>query len=187
MTVRVERRPFDVHEYHRMAEARVIPEDDRVELVEEEIVKMAAVGSRHAACVKGLNAQLGGLVGADAIVAVQDPVRLDDLSEPEPDVALLKPRDDFYAGGHPTPGDVLLLIEVADTPLEYDREIKLPLYARAGIAQVWLVDLNAEAIETYARPEGGAYASTGRAVRGDTLPAPEGSRYFTLSVDRILG
>jgi Uma2 family endonuclease len=187
MTVRVERRLFDANEYHRMAEAGVLSEDDRVELIEGEILRMAAVGSRHAACVKRLNALLVGLVGGTAIVAVQDPIRLDYRSEPEPDIALLEPREDFYAGGHPTPDDVFLLIEVADTSLEYDREVKLPLYATAGIAETWLVDLDAQTIESYARPENGVYASVGRIGRDELLLAPQAIPDLTLAVDDILG
>jgi Uma2 family endonuclease len=125
--VRVEKRRFSVHEYHRMAEVGILSEDDRVELIEGEILEMSPIGSRHAACVDRLNRLLNGFADLSAIVRVQSPILLDVNSEPEPDISLLRPSDDFYAGGHPTPGDVLLLIEVADTSVERDLEVKLPL------------------------------------------------------------
>jgi len=120
------RHRFTVEEYHRMGQAGILSEDDRVELIEGEIVEMAPVGSRHAACVKRLNALLSRRAGGRALVSVQDPIRLGEHSEPQPDLALLKPREDFYAAAHPGPEDVLLVIEVAETSLEYDREVKLP-------------------------------------------------------------
>ena len=167
--IRVEKRRFNVHEYHRMAEAGILSEDDRVELIEGEIVKMSPIGSRHAACVGRLNRLLQRLVGLDAIVRVQDPIRLDVYSEPEPDVALVNPREDFYSGEHPGPGDVLLLIEVADTSVERDLEVKLPLYARAGISETWLVKLPADTVEIHSRPDGGEYRETVRVKRGETV------------------
>ena len=167
--VRVEKRHFNVHEYHRMAEVGILSEADHVELIEGEIVKMSPIGSRHAACVARLNRLLQRLVGLDVIVRVQDPIRLDGYSEPEPDVALVKPRDDFYSREHPGPGDVLLLIEVADTSVERDLEAKLPLYARAGIPEAWLVNLPAETIEVHSRPDSDGYRETVRAKRGETV------------------
>jgi Uma2 family endonuclease len=167
--VRVEKRRFSVHEYHRMAEVGILSEDDRVELIEGEIVKMSPIGSRHAACVGRLNRLLQRLVGLDAIVRVQDPILLNGYSEPEPDVALVKPREDFYSREHPGPGDVLLLIEVADTSVERDLAAKLPLYAQAGIPEAWLVNLPAESIEVHSRPDSGEYRETVRTRRGETV------------------
>lgn len=184
--VRVEKRRFSVHEYHRMAEVGILSEDDRVELIEGEIVKMSPIGSRHAACVGRLNRLLQRLVRLDAIVRVQDPIRLDVYSEPEPDVALVKTRDDFYSREHPGPGDVLLLIEVADTSVERDLEAKLPLYARAGIPEVWLVNLPAETIEVNSRPDSGEYRETVRVKRGETVTS-RNIPGLDLGVDDILG
>lgn len=186
MTVRVERRSFSVHEYHRMAEAGILSEDDRVELIEGEIVKMSPIGSRHAACVGRLNMLFQRLVRLDAIVSVQDPIRLDVYSEPEPDVALVSLREDFYSGEHPGPGDVLLLIEVADTSVERDLEVKLPLYARAGIPETWLVNLPTETIEVHTRPDGGEYRETVRVKRGETLK-PRTVPGLELAADEIFG
>lgn len=160
MTIREVQRLFTVEEYHRMAEAGILHEDDRVELIEGKIIQMAAVGSRHAACVKRLIKFLVREVGDLGVVGAQDPVVLPDSSEPEPDVVVLRPRDDFYAAGHPVPEDVLLLIEVSDTSFDYDRDVKVPLYARAGVPEVWIVDLVNEKIHVYSRPTDGSYRDT---------------------------
>lgn len=122
-----ERRFFDAGEYHRMVEAGILREDDRVELIEGEILEMSPIESRHAGCVNRLNKLLVQKVGDATIVHIQNPVRLPNGSEPEPDLALLRLREDFYAEALPTPEDILLLIEVSDTTLEYDCEVKLPL------------------------------------------------------------
>src|SRR5262245_37141744 len=115
MAVQVSRRLFTVDEYYQMAQAGILHEDDRVELIEGEIIETAAIGSRHAACVDRLNQLFSGRVAGRAIVRVQNPIRLSQRSEPQPDLALLRPRADFYATGHPGPQDVLLVVEVADT------------------------------------------------------------------------
>jgi Uma2 family endonuclease len=138
-THEVTRRRFTVHDYHRMGEAGILHEDDRVELIEGEIVEMAAIGTRHFSCVNGLTRLLVRGVGDEAIVSVQNPVRLDEHNEPQPDLTVLRVRD--YRESLPVPEDVLLLIEVSDTTLRYDRGVKLPLYARAGIREVCILDL----------------------------------------------
>ena len=179
-------RPFDAHEYHQMIETGIIREGARVELVEGEIVEMAAMGSRHYACVARLNALLTGRLGQEAIVAVQGPVRLMSSSEPEPDIALLEPREDFYARSLPGPENVLLLMEVSDTTLRYDLEVKLPLYARAGIPEAWIINLPAEAVEVHSRPATGEYRETVRTRRGEVIE----SKMFPslrLTVDDVLG
>ena len=186
MSVQIERRWFSVSEYERMIEAGILSEDDRLELIEGDIVKMSPIGRSHAACVNRLNAFFNRLAGKDALVSVQNPVHLNDFSEPQPDVALLKPRGDFYSQSHPTPADVLLIVEVADTSVETDRTVKVPLYGRAMIAEVWLVDLSGEVIETYALPVNGAYQQLRQAKRGDTLTL-ESLSQVKLRVDDILG
>lgn len=186
MSVQVERWVFSVDEYHRMAEAGILSEDDRVELIEGEIFKMSPIGSLHAACVKRLNALLNRRAGHEAIVSVQDPIRLDDYSEPEPDIALLKPRADFYAQSLPTADDVLLIIEVSDTSINYDRDVKLPLYARVGIPEVWLANLPEDRVEAYSQPVSGIYQKVRYAERGESL-SPERIPNLMLSVDEILG
>ena len=186
MSVQIAKRYFNVSEYYRMAEAGILTADDRVELIDGEIVKMSPIGSLHAACVKRLNLILQRRFGDTAVIGVQDPVRLNDFSEPEPDVALLKPRNDFYAQQHPMPNDVLLLIEVADTTVLYDRNVKVSLYARAGIPEVWLIDLAQDLIEVYAQPSGGAYQVQRQARRGEQVAA-ETIAQLALGVDDILG
>jgi len=151
------RHRLTVADYYRMGEAGVFAPNARVELIEGEVIDMAPIGTRHGSAVKRLNAMLAAAVGSRAVVSVQDPLRLGDLSEPEPDLMLLKPRADFYADAHPTAADVLLLIEVADTSARYDREIKLPLYARHGVPEVWIIDLEARLLCFHRAPAGDAY------------------------------
>jgi Uma2 family endonuclease len=179
------RRRFSVDDYYRMAAAGIFSEDDRVELIEGEIVEMAPIGSRHAAQVDKLNWIFLRRVGDRAIISVQNPLRLGTFSEPVPDLVLLLPRPDFYASGHPGPRDALLVVEVADTTLEYDRGVKIPLYARYGIPEVWLVDLRQGAVETYQNPTPDAYLAIRTFRRSDQLtpsPLPE----VALLVDDIL-
>lgn len=162
MAVHAPKRLFTVDEFHRMAEARVFGEDDRLELIAGEIVEMTPIGSRHAACVDRLARQLQQQTGATTIVRVQSPIVLGADSEPQPDISVLRYRSDFYRDRHPGPGDVLLVIEVADTSIIIDRGTKLPLYARAGIAEVWIVDLTAAAVEVYRQPGPEGYRETER-------------------------
>jgi Uma2 family endonuclease len=186
MAVEILRRRFTVEEYRRMGEAKILREDDRVELIEGEVVQMTPIGSRHAACVARLNHLLLRAAGDRAIVWVQNPIGIPPHSEPQPDLALLRPRDDFYASGHPEPHDVLLVIEVADTSLDFDRSVKLPLYAEAGIRELWLVDLAGEAVEVHRAPEGRRYRQVQRVLRGqhvDSRVLPE----LRVSVEHVLG
>jgi Uma2 family endonuclease len=169
MPATVTTRRFTVDEYYRMVEAGILGSGERVELIEGEIVQMAAIGSRHAGCVNRLNRFLVGSLGDQALVTVQNPVRLSDLSEPEPDIAVVRPRADDYAGAHPGPGDVLLLVEVADATTAFDREVKARLYARAKVPEYWLVDLPEDEIEVYREPVGGSYEDLSRQGRGDVL------------------
>lgn len=171
MSVQLQRRRFTVAEYYAMADAGILREDDRVELIEGEIIQMAAIGSRHAACVNRLTRLLVEQAGDAAVVTVQNPARLSDLTEPQPDLTLARPRADFYAGAHPRPEDILLLIEVAHSSLGYDREIKLPLYATAGIPEVWIVDVEGGVVEVYRDPSGGRFRVADTARAGDVLSA----------------
>jgi Uma2 family endonuclease len=152
MSPQVARRLFTVDEYDQMVAAGILHEDDRVELIEGEILQMAAVGSRHAACVDRLTQLFVLQLAGQAIVRIQNPIHLNNRSEPEPDLTLLTPRTDFYTTGHPGPGDILLVIEVADTSVGFDRSTKIPLYGRAGIRETWLVDLTQEHLEVYRQP-----------------------------------
>ena len=147
---------------------------------------MAAIGSPHGGCVNRMNRIFVLAAGDRAVVAVQNPITLDPHSEPQPDLSVLKPRADFYASAHPAPGNVLLVVEVADTSLGYDRHVKVPLYARAAIGETWLVDLLNERVEVFTEPTPQGYRSSRQARRGERLPShvlPEAS----LLVDRVLG
>jgi Uma2 family endonuclease len=169
MTVQLLRRKFTVEQYHKMVESGILTEDDRVQLIRGEIIEMSPIGTKHAACVKCLNKLLSRKLRDRVLIAIQDPVVLNNNSEPQPDVALLKPRDDFYATAHPQPQDIFLLIEVADSTIEYDREEKIPLYAQANIIEVWLVDINEEIVEVYQQPTAAGYQLMQKFASGQTL------------------
>jgi Uma2 family endonuclease len=171
MPAALTRRRFTVGEYYRMAEAGILRPDERVELIEGEIITMAAIGSRHSATVMRLTRVFSREIGDRTLVLVQGPVRLSDLSEPEPDVALLRPRPDDYASAHPGPDDVLLIVEVADTTVAFDRGTKVRLYAAAGIPEYWIVDLAGDRIEVYREPGAVGYRDVSRLRRDDTLSA----------------
>ena len=169
MALPLTRRRFTVHQYYQMAEAGILTEDDRVELIEGEIVEMTPISSRHAACVARVNEQFFLMLRDAVQVRVRNPIRLSEYTEPVPDLALLSPRPDFYAAGHPGPDDVFLVIEVADASIEYDRMVKLPLYARSGIPEAWLLDLNQEAILVSRDPSPSDYRTAWAARRGERL------------------
>jgi Uma2 family endonuclease len=185
MSVQLQRWTFTVHEYHRLAEVGILTEDDRVELIDGDIIKMTPIGSHHVACVNRLAATLIPRVGSVAIVSVQNPIHIDEYSEPEPDMAILMPRHDFYAESLAGAKDVLLIIEVADSFLDYDRTIKLSTYSRAGIPEVWIANLPADEIEAYSQLANGAYQKVRRAKRGDNL-TPEKLPSLIIGVDEIL-
>lgn len=185
-TVEVQRRTWTVAEYHRMIEVEILGEDDRVELLAGEIVAKMPIGSRHAACVDRSGDVLVERTRGRFGVRRQNPVTLDDASEPEPDLALVTWRDDYYAAAHPGPADVALLIEVADSSLLLDRRLKLPLYAAAGIPESWLVDLVADTVEVRSSPSPRGYgvlsvARRGEEVRSVTVPG------LVLAADDVLG
>jgi Uma2 family endonuclease len=167
------RRQLDVAAYYKMAEAGILMQRDRVELIGGEIFDMAPIGSTHAGKTDRLN-HLFARAAADglALIRVQGPLRLDALNEPQPDVMLLKPRQDYYQERHPGAADVLLLIELelSESSLAYDRGTKLPLYARFGVPEVWIVDLRGAAIEVYREPTGNAYALKQRLTSGSLAP-----------------
>ncbi|WP_206051120.1 Uma2 family endonuclease [Nocardioides speluncae] len=168
-SIELPRRRFTVAEYEAMARTGVLREDDRVELLDGEIVVMTPIGPPHAGVVKRLNRLLVTALGEAAIVGVQDPLRLSAHSEPEPDLVVARPRSDDYTAGHPGPDDALLVIEVADSSLAVDRGVKVPLYAAAGITEVWLVDLAGAAVHVHRAPAGSAYTEIQTLRRGDTV------------------
>lgn len=164
------RRRFDVDDYHRMISAGIVQEDDRVELLDGEIVQMHGAGRRHAACVLGLTHRLVTALTGRALIGIQNPVRLGRYSEPEPDVSVLRPREDLYVSTPPTPEDVFLVIEVADSSLAKDRSVKLELYAEAGVRELWIVDLTSDALLAHRDPEPRGYRSRERLTAGRIAP-----------------
>lgn len=186
MSYPVTHRRFTVDEYHRMAEMGILKEGDRVELINGEIIEMSPISSRHAAAVDRIMELFKDRIGKAAFVRVQNPIRLNDLSEPQPDLAIVKRRGDFYAQAHPTTEDVWLVIEVAESSAVRDRIVKMPAYANAQIAELWLVDLPGDVIEVYRDPVAGSYQSTQQARRGETL-TPQSFPSINLKVDEMLG
>ncbi|MFN0124136.1 MAG: Uma2 family endonuclease [Blastocatellia bacterium] len=177
---------FTVSEYFRMIELGVLNEDDRMELLEGEIIKMAAIGPGHAACLERLADYLAAKIKKLAMVRRQNPIGLSDISAPEPDIVLVKPRDDYYIGSHPKPDDVILVIEVAETTAETDRHYKIPMYARAGIPEAWLIDLVKDRIEVYTQPADGIYREI-RITTRDQRVISEALPNLKLKADDILG
>lgn len=184
MAVEIARWQFTVADYARMREAGILSEDDRVELLDGEVRPMSPIGPFHAAIVNILVLLLTRQLDDRAIVSVQNPIQLNDYSEPQPDVAILQPREDFYAAGHPRPDDVLVAIEVADSSLEYDRTEKLPRYAVAGIAEVWIIDVGKQTVEQYTQPRNGRYHHLQLAEHGERISA-QAVDQLVLSVDTL--
>jgi Uma2 family endonuclease len=164
----VPRRLLTVDEYHRMGEAGILTDNDRVELIEGELVAMAPIGSRHVGASNALTRLLVLAVGDRGVVSVQNPVRLTQHSEPQPDFAVLRPGND-YRTTLPGPKDTLLVVEVASSSLDYDRTVKLPLYARSGIPEAWIVNLAAGEVEIYRSPVGDKYSFMTRVGRTDAI------------------
>ena len=180
-------RRFTIRDYHRMGEAGILGCDERLELIDGALVVREPIGSRHASTVRRLDRLWAARVGERSIISVQNPIVLpNDNSELQPDFTLLVPRADFYAGAHPVPADVLLLIEVADSSLRLDRRVKLPLYARAGIREAWLCDLTTDRVEVHRQPGADGYTSVRVAVPGDSLAA-EAFPDISLTVRDVLG
>lgn len=164
------RHRLSVEDYHRIGEAGILAPDARVELIDGEIIDMAAIGTRHARCVNYLNMMFVVAAHRQAIVTVQNPVRIGDFTEVQPDLAVVRQRADFYGSRHPRPEDTLLLIEVADTTVRFDATVKLPIYARAGIPELWIVDVAARALRVFRDPRAEAYADAQELRSGTVSP-----------------
>jgi Uma2 family endonuclease len=152
------RHRITVEEYYRMAEVGLLAPDARVELIEGEIIDMSPIVSRHGGTVLQLNRLVSRAAGDRALMRIRSPLRLSPASEPEPDIAVVKPRFDFYKSRHPGPDDTLLVVEVSDSTLRYDRQVKAPLDARHGIPEVWIVDLENEEVHFLRSPMDTGYA-----------------------------
>ena len=180
-----ETRKFTVAEYYRMGEAGILKPDERVELIEGEIIVMPPIGPGHAMSVNISNQIFSLLADNRYIVSIQNPIHLDERSEPQPDVALLRPPFARYATSHPTPSDVLLVVEVADSSLEYDRQTKAHVYGRAGIQETWVRNLPEDCIERFTGPGAEGYARHSVHRRGETL-APASLPGLELAVADLL-
>lgn len=178
---------FNIETYHKMISAGILHEDDRVELIEGRIVDRTPIGTKHSACVNRINSLINENIHRRAIVSVQNPFLLEtEESEPEPDITLLKYKDNFYSDELPEAEDVFLIIEVADTSVKYDREVKLPLYARANIQEVWLINLPENCIEVYTSPVSGGYEFI-RVVRDEQTLSPKSFPDISLTAKQVIG
>jgi len=186
MAVQVTRWQFSADDYERMVETGILDKDDRVELIDGEVIAMSPIGPPHAGIVNRLNAYLNRQLAGTAIVSVQNPIRLNDYAEPQPDLAILRPKDDFYAHAHPTPADILLLIEVADSSLEYDSNEKMPRYAQEAIPEVWLIDVDRQSVTQYAHPIITVYRHQITLVHGQVLVA-QTIAGLEIAIDAIFG
>lgn len=178
----VPRRRWTVSDYHRMGEVGILTEDDRIELIEGGVIDMPPIGSQHADRVDQIAELLILRSSGKYRIRVQNPVRIGDYSEPEPDIAVV--RRGSYADEHPVPADVRLLIEVADTTLTYDREVKIPLYARAGIPEVWLLDLQKRWVTVYREPSADGYRQMRRPLSSETL-SPQQAPELVVRIDEL--
>ncbi len=185
MVANIEKRLLTVAEYHKMVEVGILDPDDRVELIKGEIIKMSPLSSLHTSHVKRITSLMYQLLSNRVTISVQDPITIEDHSEPEPDIALLTFSEDFYAERHPGPEDVLLLIEVADSTLAKDQRLKLPLYAEAGIVEYWIVNLVDHKLEVYTNPEDNTYTSTSIYSPGDQITLK--NLDITIAVKELLG
>jgi Uma2 family endonuclease len=169
MTIAAELRTLSVQDYHRMVEAGILAADERVELIEGQLYKMAAKGTAHSAAVTRIDRVLSRLLAGKALLRFQDPVQLSDFSEPEPDVAVVQLDPLDYEDHHPTPGEVFWLIEVADTTLRRDRDLKVPVYGRSGIREYWILDVQERCLYVYREPGTTGYGLQQTLSEQDTI------------------
>ncbi len=185
IAVAVTRRRFNVDEYHRMAEAGILCEDERLELIDGEVIVRMTIGPGHNACVTSATRAFVRAAGDDALVLPQGSVRLSRFDEPEPDLVLLRPRADFYSSRHARPDDILLVVEIAASSIEYDLELKGPRYAEFGVPEYWIADLNADLVRRHLTPESRAYRSVMTHRRGESL-VPALLPSCVIAVDALL-
>ena len=169
MRTEVTKKLFTVDEYYKMAEAGILDQDLRLELIEGEIIEMSPIGARHASCVSRANKLFLSKLGDRIWLSPQNPIRLSNITEPQPDIVLLKPRPDFYGSKHPSGDDTYLVLEVSDTTLRYDRDRKGPLYAKAGVPEVWIEDLRSNKILVLRNPEKDRYLQSLTFQRGEQI------------------
>ncbi|MCD9188849.1 MAG: Uma2 family endonuclease [Pyrinomonadaceae bacterium] len=186
MELAIKRFQFTVDDFNAMTEQGMFRPTDRLELIEGEIIEISPIGRLHARCVDLLNHFLNKYTAENVIIRAQSPIILDDLSEPQPDISILRFQADFYKQSHPKAADILLIIEVSDSTVEYDRTLKFPKYASAKIPEAWLINLEAERIEVHSNPKENIYGMVkiyqrGEEVLSETMPE------LKLKADDILG
>ena len=169
MEIEVSKKLFSVDEYYHMAEVGILGPEDRVELIDGEIIKMCPIGNRHLGCVNRATETFVGAFRGRVVVSVQNPLRLTNYTEPQPDIVLLKPRKDHYGAKKPMAEDALLVVEVSDTTFRYDHEVKLKRYARAGIPEVWIEDLERDTLLVFRDPSGDRYQTCLTLRSGDSV------------------
>lgn len=181
-TTAVQPRRFTADEVQAMLNADILHEDDPLELIDGQLVVMSPVSDPHVASVNRLNRLFVEPTDSEVAVSIQNPVRIDAYNEPEPDVVL-----STNLGGAPRPDDVLLLVEVSGSTLDYDRDVKTPLYARAGIPEVWIVNLNAQEVEVHREPDGDVYRTRHLVGLDDTVTPDQPASVSAILVDTVLG
>jgi len=187
MAVAYQRRRLTIEEYHQMIETGILSEDERIELIRGDMVEMSPIGKRHSACVRRFIRSFSSRLASRAVVDIQDPVTLgDQQSEPQPDIVLFRYQEDCYSAEPPKPEDVLLVVEVADSSLVYDRDVKIPLYAEAGIPEAWLVALPSDTVFSYRDPSPTGYRKVREYRRGDVI-SPKAFPDEHFAVNEILG
>ena len=185
MATETTKRLFTVHDYHRMVDAGILAEDDRVELIRGEILAMSPIGPPHNGAIIRATQSLVRIVGDRALVGIQGSIRLDEYDEPQPDIYLLRPKDDFYTSRHAGPADILLIVEVADSSLAFDRTIKMQLYAETGVPEYWVADIRNDRILVHAGLQDNAYSVVRQSGRGDLI-TPELLPDCAIPVDALL-
>jgi len=185
MPIKTSKRLFTVRDYHQMVNAGILCEDDRVELIHGEVVRMSPIGTRHNAAVRRATHALVKIVDDRAIVSVQGSIQLGEYDEPQPDIVLLRPRDDFYASRHANPPDTLLIVEMADSSLEYDQTVKMSLYAKTGVPEYWIANLQNDCLIVYQDPHENTYRVIRELRRGDAI-APQRLQECRIPIDALL-
>ena len=186
MQTEATRKWFTVDDYYRMGETGILGENDRTELIEGEILEMSPIGDPHMLSVNRATMIFARGIGDKAVVSVQNPAFMDRFNLPQPDVVLIRPREGFYGARKPYPEDVVLLTEISDSSLRFDRKVKVPIYARSGIREVWIVDLQTSAIHVHRDPKDRAYSSVETKSR-DELVSPQAFPDFAIKVSDLLG
>lgn len=186
MAIQTLKRKITVNEFQLMAKTGILDEKERLELMEGEIITMTPIGDNHARCVLFLTNFFAKKLIGKVMINVQNPLQLDTISQSQPDITLLRPRSDYYQSKSINPDDILLLIEVADSSIKYDRQIKAPFYAKHGISELWIINLENQTVEIYRDPQSDGYKDCHTFHPGDKI-APKAFPAFSMSVKDILG